>query len=133
MRKILILISMVTVLIITATIIRNPYMRFHRSGDVDIEWTDFIYYNNQLYHLEYGNVDITSQEKEIEESMLDEILGKVKFRLSDNVTSDEYEFREWDASYLRSGTKVYSIKNIEVNKSIAAEKNGRYFIYSVIE
>lgn len=133
MRKILVLVSIIVVLSVIAIFMRDTFMRTNNNDSVEIEWTDFIFYNGQLYHVEYSIDDIDTYRATVDNQQVDELIGKVRFTLSDNVKSNSYEFQEWDASFLKKGTRVYSIKNISSSKSIAAHSEGQYYIYSVIE
>lgn len=65
--------------------------------------------------------------------MIDSLLGKVKFTLNDKVSNMNYKFRNLDATFLKKGTEIYSIINIDSSKSIGIYENGHYIKYTVMK
>jgi hypothetical protein len=131
MKKIIVAVLFIASLSIVLLLSKSPIFRMDRYGGGDIDWVDCVYYNNQLYHLEHVDSDHRIK-KTIEENMVDKYLGKVKFTLDNNVSNMHYKMRNWDASFLEKGTKIYSIANIDSNKSIAVLEDGVYVKYSVL-
>lgn len=132
MKKVSITLSFIALILIILFITESPILRFDRYGFGDVDWADGVYYNNQLYDVDY----ISSDHREIvtiDENMIERLLGKVKFTLNDNVSNMHYKLRNLDATFLKKGTKIYSIKNVDSSKSIAILDNGLYIKYSVFK
>ncbi len=86
-----------------------------------IDWVDCIMVSDRMY---YNN---TFPKEEVAASEILEEHGKVKFVVSKQVSNPSYKFRNFDASYLEKGTKLYRILNEE--DSIAALIDGTYYRY----
>lgn len=133
MKKPLIIVLLVFILILSMVFIRNQRMKEAPNDGLDVSWADSIVYNDQFYHVEYIYDEIDNHRKTVDESQINDFLGQVEFTLSENIINVSYELKEWDAAYLKKGTKVYSIKNISHYKSIAAHSDGKYYIYSRLD
>lgn len=103
-----------------------------RFGFADVDWADIVYYDNQIYDVVYISNDHSSRSI-VEVDMIDELLGEIRFTLNENVDNEKYKLRNWDASFLQKGTRVFSIKNVNPNKSIAVYENGIYVEYTVFK
>lgn len=132
MKKIHTILLFIAILSIILLITRNPIMRLDRYGFDDIDWTDSVFYNGKLYDVEYVSSDNRDKVK-IDVSMIDKLLGEVKFSLNDNVSNVHYKLRNWDATFLEKGIKIYSITNVNPSKSIALLEEGLYIKYTVFE
>lgn len=132
MKKIRTILLFIAILSIILLITRNPIMRLDRYGFDDIDWTDSVFYNGKLYDVEYVSSDNRDKVK-IDVSMIDKLLGEVKFSLNDNVSNVHYKLRNWDATFLEKGIKIYSITNVNPSKSIALLEEGLYIKYTVFE
>lgn len=132
MKKIVIAVLFIASLSIVLFLSNNPIFRMDRYGGDDIDWVDCVYYNYKLYHLESLDSDHRIKET-IEENKVDKYLGKVKFTLDNKVSNMHYKMRNWDASFLEKGTEIYSIKEIDSNKSIAVLDDGVYVKYTYFE
>ncbi|WP_312372396.1 hypothetical protein [Lachnoclostridium sp.] len=86
-----------------------------------IDWVDCIKVSDRMY---FNN---SFPREEVDLTEIGEELGKVKFTVSKNVDNPSYKFRNFDATYLEKGTKLYQILNTE--DSIAALIEGKYYRY----
>ncbi|HCL02979.1 MAG TPA: hypothetical protein DHW61_11320 [Lachnoclostridium phytofermentans] len=86
-----------------------------------IDWVDCIKVNDRMY---FNN---SFPREEVDLTEIGEELGKVKFTVSKNVDNPSYKFRNFDATYLEKGTRLYQILNTE--DSIAALIEGKYYRY----
>ncbi|MDZ5474026.1 hypothetical protein SM124_20090 [Bacillus sp. 31A1R] len=92
MKKIIVLFSMF--LLLTAC---GP------AGNAIIEWVDFIVWKDTHY---YG---IYSGELS-DDTYVGDKLGKVKFKVADNITNTNYKIKHGDAAFLEKGTQIYKVK-----------------------
>lgn len=88
-----------------------------------IDWVDCIMVNDTKYY------NSTFPREEIAQSEVGEKIGKVKFIVSKKVSNSSYKLRNFDATYLEEGTKIYRILNSE--DSIAAEIDGKYYVFKI--
>jgi hypothetical protein len=98
----------------------NPLLRTDRFGRAKIEWIDTIQYNDKKYINE-------EQRKPIDTSLIGKEIGEVKFNVSQSVSNGSYKFRNFDATCLPVGTKLYSMKDNP--KAIAAFVDGAYYSF----
>lgn len=110
------------ILVISIVILWKP-LRLDRFSLIPskIDWVDCIKVNDKMY---YNN---TFPREEIDSSEVGEKLGKVKFIVSKKVSNSSYKLRNFDATYLEEGTKIYRMKNTE--ESITVEIDGKYYSY----
>lgn len=86
-----------------------------------IDWVDCVKVNDITY---YNN---SFPREEVTLSEIGDELGKVKFNVSKNVNNPSYKIRNFDATYLEKGTKLYRILNTE--DSVAVLIEGKYYRY----
>ena len=98
--------------------------RVDRFGRSEISWADCVQINNIKY---ISNLKRTP----VELSLVDKKIGEVKFNVSKNVHNVHYGFRNGDATILKVGTEIYSLKSD--NNAITVKIGGVYFLYKVDE
>lgn len=96
------------------------YFRIDRFGMSQISWVDCIKINNTKYYSDYDR-------SPVEASLVGEMIGEVKFNVSEKVHNPSYRFRNGDATHLVIGTEVYSLKS--ENNAIAVKIDENYFLY----
>ena len=131
MKKILVLVMILTLVILIGFFLTSPYFRFDRFGEVETEWVDFVKVDGKMYHLEYIKIGDKLDKVVVDKSNIGKEIGKVKFRLADNVHG-EYRIRDWDAGYLEKGTRIFSLLDQQYKDSIVVEVEGEYYLYSII-
>jgi hypothetical protein len=90
--RLLFLISIIIILVV-AVVVYWPS---------NIDWVDFIKFNDIEYFRKYDSVFIPEQDLYY--------FDKIQFKVADNV-GNFYRFRNGDAAYLEKGTIIYSIKD----------------------
>ena len=113
-------ISISIVLIGIMIFVLGYYLRIDRFGMAQISWIDCIQINNSRYYSDYDR-------SPVESSLVGEMIGEVKFNVSENVHNPSYRFRNGDATHLVIGTEVYSLKS--ENNAIAVKIDENYFLY----
>lgn len=93
--------------------------------NVEIDWVDFIKWNGKMYEGIYSGVIA-------DEKFIGETIGKVKFKVADNIKDSSYKTKNGDAAFHEKGTVIYAIKE---NPNIIAVKsedeiNGYRLYYS---
>ncbi|WP_108672339.1 hypothetical protein [Peribacillus acanthi] len=115
--------GMILVLLLVLTGCRStPF-----SGHSVIDWVDFIKWDGIKYNGIYSGVLA-------DESFLGEKLGKVKFKVADNVTNSSYKIRNGDAAFHEKGTEIYKIKGYPELIAVKSDReiNG-YAVYFAID
>ncbi|ANC77338.1 hypothetical protein ABE65_011195 [Fictibacillus phosphorivorans] len=73
------------------------------GGQIEIDWVDFIKWNNKEYHGVYtGFIS--------DPSLIGEKIGKTTFKVSDSINDLEYKTKNGDAAFLPKGTTLFGIK-----------------------
>lgn len=91
---------------------------------VYIDWVDFIRMNGKdHYRIRHGFLTNPQDAHNI--------VGEVLFKLSDVVTSTDYEIKDSDAAYLDVGTKLYSILELPKDSYIAVKDNSEINGYRI--
>src|SRR5690625_4976803 len=89
-----------------------------------IDWIDFVKIEDAEYHSTYTG--IIADPKYIAEE-----IGRVNFKVDENVTNPSYHIKNGDAAFWEEGTKIFSVKNMP--EFIAIKDNSKingYRIYS---
>ncbi|MFC5772706.1 hypothetical protein [Ectobacillus antri] len=89
-----------------------------------IEWVDFIKWNNAKYQgISTGTLADTS--------LIGEEVGKIKFRINDNIYDPEYKAKNGDAAFLEAGTVLHQVKGHPELLAVKDTKkvNGYYIYY----
>lgn len=116
-RHILIPLSIV-LLVVTVLICFNPFqIPSHVMSTKD--WADIVQYNGVVYE--------KTTATEVNSSEIGKCIGRVKFITANEDMNSFYQFKDFDATYLKKRTKLFKIKN-DTN-SIAALVNGSYYRY----
>lgn len=90
-----------------------------------IDWVDFIKLDGKMYEGIYSGVIA-------DETYIGKKLGKVKFKVADNISDPEYKIKNGDAAFHEKGTDIFTIKeepNLIAVKSSQAI-NGYNIYYS---
>lgn len=132
MKKKLVPIIVIILMLLIGLIFTNPYLRMDRFGDVETEWVDFVRINGKMYHPELIESENGFVKVIVDKNFVGEEIGRVKFRLIDNVHGENYVIRDWDASYLERGTRIYAYQNLKSVSRLVVEIKGKYFLYSTI-
>ncbi|MED4452622.1 hypothetical protein [Metabacillus fastidiosus] len=69
-----------------------------------IDWVDFIKLENTEYNVVYNGV--IADEKYISEKV-----GKVNFKVADNISDPGYKIKNGDAAFHEKGTEIYRVKD----------------------
>lgn len=83
------------------------------GGQSVIEWVDFVKWDGIVY--EGIRTGILADEQFINKK-----IGKVKFKVADNVTNSGYKIKNGDAAFHEKGTEIYTIKG---NSDLIAVKD----------
>lgn len=86
---------------------------------VDIDWVDFIKFNDITYVRKVVPLDVFAKEDL-------KYYDKTKFKLADNVNNLDYRSKNGDAAFLKEGTLIYSIKGYSPDFRLLAEGIGIY-------
>jgi hypothetical protein len=90
-------------LIVSTSIISNIGCRINKPIVANIDWVDFVKFNDITYIRTYIPVLIPEQDLNY--------YDRVRFKLADNVSSPSYRSRNGDAAILEKGTIIYSIRD----------------------
>jgi hypothetical protein len=90
-------------LIVSTSIISNIGCRINNPIVANIDWVDFVKFNDITYIRTYIPVLIPEQDLNY--------YDRVRFKVADNVSSPSYRSRNGDAAFLEKGTIIYSIKD----------------------
>lgn len=112
--------NVVIILTVIILIFAGYYFRIDRLGFSQISWVDCVQVNGTKYHSNY-------ERTEIEEALINEKIGTVKFNVSENVHNAGYGFRDGDATFLEVGTEIYSVK--DESNAIAIKIGNTYYVY----
>jgi hypothetical protein len=89
----------------------------------EIDWVDFIIFNNIHYSGNYYGNNI------LQESDIECKIGKVNFKVSENIRDPEYKIKNGDAAFLEKGTVLYKIRGYKSEFRIAVKQNNKWRIY----
>lgn len=95
------LIVILAVFLIVVSILAGYHYRIDRLGSAMISWVDCLKLNNTMYYLDQG-ADV------IDPSCVGLRLGVVRFNVAQHVHNPEYHFRNGDATFLVTGTELFS-------------------------
>lgn len=101
--------------------------RLDRFGFSTPKWVDGLKYQGSFYNGQYVTND---DRKLVDEELIGEKIGKIKFRLSGNVYNSYYKMRNFDATVLDENTKLYKIKNQDIKEVIAVKIENKYYLYT---
>ncbi|KGE16903.1 hypothetical protein [Paenibacillus wynnii] len=87
-------------------------------GSSAIDWVDFVKLNGNSYS---GSWESVIKNPNL---VTREIVGEVKFKVSDVVTNPDYRTKDGDAAFLEKGTKLYRVEGFKTNEVIAARDKG---------
>lgn len=105
-------------------------LRLDRFGSAKIEWADFVRVDGRTYNADaYVSDDNTVEVSTIPEDGVGEKLGSVRFTMENKVSNPEYRLHDWDASYLPTGTEIYSV--LGSSNTVAVLLDGVYYRYSI--
>ena len=96
------------------------------KGSASIDWVDFVKLNGNSYTGSWESV------MKNPEQVTTEVLGEVKFKVSDVVTNPDYKTKDGDAAFLEKGTKLYRVEGFKSNEVIAAinkKRIGGFHLY----
>lgn len=97
-------------------------LRIDRFGRAKISWVDCVKVNGHKYYSEFERTSV-------ENTLIGEKIGEVKFNVSKKVGNPSYKFRNGDATYLEVGTEIYGLKSD--NNAIAVKIDRQYYIYKL--
>jgi hypothetical protein len=118
---------LVATIVIVLALSAGYLFRLDRMGLVEISFVDCVYINNQLYfNPSFAQTGLARSP--VEAATIDRKIGEVRFRLSEQVHSNWYIYRNGDAAFLELGTEIYSLKD---NPDAIAVKIGeQYFLFT---
>lgn len=76
--------------------------------------------NGIRYYIDY-------EKTEVEEVLINEKIGTVKFNVCENVHKGSYGFGNWEDIFLEVGTEIYSVKG--ESNAIAVKRGNNYYVY----
>lgn len=97
--------------------------RVDRFGMAEISWVDCVKISDKKYY----SFNVNTQ---VEDSLIDKKIGKVKFNVSEMVKNSNYRFRNGDATFLKVGTEIYSLQS-ETN-AVAVKIGEKYVLYKLM-
>lgn len=115
------LVGIVVVLSGCSNPISNPI-----KGNAEIDWVDFVELGSNSYT---GSQELVISNPD---SVSNDIVGEVKFKVADVVTNSNYRTQSGDAAFLEIGTKLYRVDGFETDQLIAAQDEniiGGYRLY----
>ncbi|MFD0620581.1 hypothetical protein ACFQZR_24250 [Paenibacillus sp. GCM10027629] len=86
------------------------------KGNAAIDWVDFVKINQKTY---MGLHEAVLADPAA--VLLDRVVGKVAFQVSDVVTNPEYRTQDGDAAFLAVGTELFEMKGYKDQSLIAAK------------
>lgn len=120
--KLFILVVISGVLLLTGQ--GNYIESVNKETETFINWVNFIRLNGKDYStIRHG---VISDPKFIREK-----IGTVKFKVSNVVTSLDYEIKDGDAAFLEKGTEIYAIQGLSEDDYIAVKDNSKVNGYSI--
>ncbi|MBC8060919.1 MAG: hypothetical protein H7Y18_09655 [Clostridiaceae bacterium] len=116
MRKLITIFIMINMILISATGCKT------NSLSEKISYGDAITINGISYSGSYDEV-IT------DDKMIGVDVGAIKFNLVQSKVSSTYQMKDGDATFLKVGTKIYSLKDIDKKDAVAALNEGKWILY----
>lgn len=95
------LLAILAFFLIVAGIFAGYHYRIDRLGTAMISWVDCLKLNDTMYYLDQ-DADV------IDPSCVGSRLGVVRFNVAQHVHNPEYHFRNGDATFLVTGTELFS-------------------------
>lgn len=92
------------------------------GNNVLIDWADVLNING--IHFVAAHEQVITDDR-----IIDKEIGKIKFNISEGGVGADYKSKDGDATFLKIGTKVYSLKGYEKSEYVAAQNNGRWVLY----
>jgi hypothetical protein len=119
MKKLTIII--ILVMLLAATII--PQTGCGGKGEViyNIDWVDFIKFNNITYLRTIQSLPYSEEKLEY--------FGEIQFRVEGNVSTPDYQIKDGDAAYLDKGTRIYSINGYSPNFRLVAKVGTELYLF----
>lgn len=86
-----------------------------------VDWVDCVRVNDRTYYS-------IGERKEVDASSIEDKVGTVTFKVSQNIHNPQYHLKNGDATYLEVGTELYSMTSSP--GSIAVWMNGKYYVFA---
>jgi hypothetical protein len=86
-----------------------------------IDYADIVQLNGIHY--------VADEQVITDDRVIDKEIGIIKFTISESGAGVNYKAKDGDATVLKAGTKVYSLKNIDSKEAVAAKNNSRWVLY----
>jgi hypothetical protein len=67
-----------------------------------------------------------------DEKIIGKEFGSIKFTIADSNVGVNYESKDGDATFLKAGTKVYSLKGHDKKDFAAAQRDGKWILYKAM-
>jgi hypothetical protein len=95
------------------------------NTNVCIDYADVFTLDGVDYSADYDQV-IT------DEKIIEKDFGRIKFTIADSNVGINYKSKDGDATFLKPGTKVYSLKGYNKNEFAAAKRDGKWVLYKAM-
>lgn len=94
-------------------------------GNSIVDYADVFTLNGTNYHADFEQV-IT------DDKIIETEVGTIKFTLTESNKSPDYILKDGDATFLKVGTKIYSLKKVDKKEALAAKNNGKWTLYKAV-
>ncbi|HEY5560629.1 MAG TPA: hypothetical protein VIK72_02550 [Clostridiaceae bacterium] len=74
----------------------------------------------------------TSEEVITDDKIIESQVGTIKFTLSESNKSPTANLKNGEAAYLKVGTKIYSLKDLDQKIAVAAQNQGKWILYKAV-
>lgn len=68
-----------------------------------------------------------------DEKMIGKEIGSIKFNLVESGAAANYQMKDGDATFLKVGAKIFSLKNFDKKEAVAAQNQGKWILYKAME
>jgi len=75
---------------------------------------------------------IEAEEVITDEKIIGLEVGIIKYNLVDGKENYKYHLKDGDATFLKVGTKIYSLKAMKEKEYLAAKKDGKWLLYKAM-
>ncbi len=120
MKKLITIITLA--LLLVATLISQPGCFKEADRIVDIQWVNFIKFNDIMYLRKVVPLDSLAEEDL-------KYYDKTKFKVADNVNELGYRIKNGDAAFLEEGTLIYSIKGYSPDFRLVAKAGAELYLF----
>ncbi len=113
-------ITMLTLFLVT-TILAYPGCSKETDRIVEINWVDFIKFNEITYLR--SNQSLPYSEEELE------YFAEIQFRVDGNINTTRYQIKDGDAAYVDEGKPIYSIEGYSPEFRLVARVDAELYLF----